>query len=232
MRPKLLSIAPYAAANATAIAAAQTPAAGGVQFLTLTSSPYVQDVPRQVVLTFAGNESARFFYIEGTDYEGRYQLEALAGTATTATTVRAFATVTAIAVDGNTAAAVSAGTTTIVSTNWFPMDSLLNSFEAGLLLNIPAGNVGMNMDVVLTMSRLGWDGDNPNSIKHNIVPTKFGRIHPVLISALHDTLAAEAVVGAYTGNIVVPVTAIRLRSNAVFTGAAITLNIAQTGHGP
>jgi hypothetical protein len=233
MRPKVLSIAAYAAANAALIAASQTPAAGGVQALTLTSSPFTNDVPRQVSITSAGNDSNRIFLVEGTDYKNHVQIEAVRGANTSvAQTVRAFKTVTAIYVDGNTAAAVTAGTTTVVDTNWFPCDSLLNSFELTLVLDIPTGNVGQNVTVQLTGTRLGWKGANPTPPYSAYAASKFDRFHPTLVVAAHDTLAGETAAGVQTGNIVVPVTAIRLRSSAVFTGSPITLTVAQTGHGP
>lgn len=230
MRPRLLSIAPYGAAVGNSIAASQTPAAGGVQALTLASNPVTLDIPRQVAITSAGNDSARFFYVEGTDRKGNYQLEAVAGPNTgSVQTVRAFKTVTAIFVDGNTAGAITSGTTTIVDTNWLPLDSVQNPFAVALILDIPAGNAGMNMTVQVTTSRLGWSGDNnPGNPYWDLVPTKFGRIFPVLEINAHDTLFNKNAVGVTNGNLVVGVTALRLRSGAVFTGTAIKLGVTQT----
>lgn len=229
MRPKILSIAAYAAANAAIIAASQTPAAGGVQALTLTSSPYTQDVARQVSITSAGNDTGRRFLIEGTDNRGRAILEAIAGASgAAAQTVRAFKTVTGIFVDGNTAAAVTAGTTTVVDTNWMPMDSLQPQFAATLFLEVPTGTATEDITVQITGSKLGWEGMNIPPID---AANKFSRIFPVLKIASHDTMVNVAAVGTTAGNIIVPVTALRLRSNAVFTGGPVTLTVTQTGHG-
>lgn len=231
MRPKLLSIAPYAAAVGNSIAASQTPAAGGVQSLVLTSNPVVLDIARQVAITSAGNDSGRVFVVEGTDRKGNFRFEAVVGpNAGTVQTVRPFTTVTAVLVDGNTAGAITVGTTTIVDTNWLPMDALMNPFNVGLILDIPAGNAGMNVTVQITTSRLSWGADsNPYLPYQDIVPTKFGRIFPNLLSNAHDTLANKNAAGTTNGNIVVPVTAIRMRNTTVFTGSAIRLGVAQTG---
>jgi hypothetical protein len=231
MRPKILSIAPYAAAVGNSIATAQTPAAGGVQSLALTSTPFTNDIPRQVAIASAGNDSARVFVVEGTDRKGNFRSEAVAGpNAGTVQTVKPFKTVTAVLVDANTAGAITVGTTTIVDTDWLPMDAMMNPFLVGLMLDIPAGNAGENVTVQITMSRLSWGADsNPYSPFQDIVPNKFGRIFPALLSGSHDTLVNKNAAGSFNGNIVVPVTAIRLRNTTVFTGATIRLGVAQTG---
>lgn len=237
MRPKVLSIAAYAAAAANNVATAQTPAAGGVQALTLNGALVVNgvailDQPRQVSIASAGNDSARRWVVEGTDYKGRVQLEAvLGGNAVPVQTIHAFKTVTAIFVDGNTTGAVTAGTTTIVDTNWLPVDSLANSFELTMILEIPAGDAGMTVTVQLTTGRLGWKGQSPTPGYSSYAASKFDRLHPSFVIASHDTLVAKAAAGVTTGNIIVPVTAIRLRNTTVFTGTPITLTVAQTGHG-
>lgn len=231
MRPHVLSIAPYGAAVANSIAAAQTPAAGGVQSLTLTSTPVTLDVPRQVQLTFAGADSARTFVIEGADEKGNVVIEAIPGAnAGTSQTVRQFKTVTSILVDANTAGSVQAGTTTVVDTDWFPLEYNAPSFEVGLILLIPTGTGTPNFTVQATMSRLGWLGDtNSSPIGNLLAPTKFQRSFPNLVIANHDVLAAVTTTGA-TGtpsNIFSPCTAIRLRSNQVFTTNTVKLAIAQ-----
>lgn len=65
------------------------------------------DYPRAVTITSAGDDSLITFTITGTDENGAAQVEPLAGTnAGTATSTGYFATVTQIAVDGNSSAVI------------------------------------------------------------------------------------------------------------------------------
>jgi hypothetical protein len=235
MRPFILSIAPYTAASANAIALSQTPAAGGQQAITLNGALVVNgvailDQPRQVAIVSAGNDTNRVFYIVGTGRKGNSKVEAVRGAnAGTAQTVRAFKTVRQILVDGNTAGAITVGTTTVVDTDWAPVDYQTEAFGMSLMLSGVSATVGGSFSVQWTNSRLGWKGysDDGSSSFAGI----FDRFFPDHLVANHDTLVniLPAAADPAVGNIVVPVTAIRLRSNLVFTGGTVRLTAAMTG---
>lgn len=78
---------------------------------------------RQVLFTFAANESARTFIVSGTVLEGGATVtESVTGTATTATTVNYFITVSSITVDAATAGALQVGTNGVGSSKWRVVD--------------------------------------------------------------------------------------------------------------
>jgi hypothetical protein len=227
MRQNVLQIDPYAAADADLVAASQTPAAGGEQALTLISSVVTMDTPRQVVFTFAADETGKSFLVTGTRRDGKQVVEAVAGTAASATTVKAFATVTEILIDQDSVGAIEAGTATIISTSWLPLDYIIPDFKVGLVIVI--GGATADLTVELTLSNLlSWKGNFPTPPHSGDVGSKFGRINPVVNAIDHDTLvnvAADA-----SGNIAFPVTALRLKSNAVVTTESVFLEVLQAGH--
>jgi hypothetical protein len=110
-------------ANDAAIAANQTLGAAGN--MTLTASPVVLDTLRQVVLTFAADETGHNFTLYGTDGETSGTIsETIAGTtAGTATSVRMYKTISRIAVDAATTGNVKAGTNGVGATRWFTSNS-------------------------------------------------------------------------------------------------------------
>ena len=158
MRPRVLNISPYAAADADAVATSQTPAAGGIQELTLdgafaSGGVATMDFRRQVVITSAADDSARVFLVEGTDEKGNFRSEAVAGAnAGAASTVQAFTTVTAVKVDDDTAGAVEVGTAAIISSNWLPLDYLRTDFQVAL--GISVGGATADLTVELTLSTM------------------------------------------------------------------------------
>jgi hypothetical protein len=227
MRQNVLRIGPYAAADADAVAVSQTPAAGGEQALTLTSSVVTMDTPRQVVFTFAGDESARRFLVTGTRVDGKQLVEAVAGTATTASTVNAFATVTEILIDADSADAIEAGTATIVSTSWLPLDYIIPDFKVGLVIS--ANGATIDLTVELTLSNLlSPRGNDPLPTVGSHFGSKFDLIYPDVNAIDHDTMVN--VTTDDSGNIAFPVTACRLTSNAVITGGTPELEVLQAGH--
>ncbi len=235
MRPRVISISPYAAADPNAVSVSQTPAAGGIQELTITgvfatAGVATMDTPRQVVITAAANDSARVFVITGTDGKGNGIVEAVAGpNVGTTSTVRAFATVTSVKVDADTAGAIEVGTLSVVSTDWFPLDYLQSDFQIGLSLII-GGALTPDFDVELTLDNiLDYQGNDPIPTRGQWVASVFDRFFPGITPVDHDTLIT--VVADATGNVAFPVRAIRMVSNQVFTVEAVELNIVQGHHG-
>jgi hypothetical protein len=102
------------AADADGVCQSQTPAAGGVQNLTINGALSSGGVAtfvaaRFITIASASDDSARTFTVTGTDVNGNVQTEVIAGPATTVTGTKYFRTVTQVSVDGNTAGAITVG---------------------------------------------------------------------------------------------------------------------------
>jgi hypothetical protein len=103
------------AADADGVCQSQTPAAGGVQNLTINGAKSSGGVAtfsasRRITVTSAGADNGRIFTIVGTDVNGVAQTELITGpNTTTVTGTRYFRTVTQVSVDGNTAGAITVG---------------------------------------------------------------------------------------------------------------------------
>ena len=108
-----------AAADADGVCASQTP--GGAGNLTINGAlasggTVTFDEPRQVTIAGTGNEAGKTFTITGTDETGAAASEAIAGpNNSTVTTTTYFATVTQVAVDAGTAAAVTVGSSSNIA---------------------------------------------------------------------------------------------------------------------
>lgn len=223
MRQNVLQIDPYAAADADLIAVSQTPAAGGEQALTLTSAVVTLDTPRQVVFTFAASEVGKSFLVTGARRDGKQIQEAVAGTAATASTVQAFATVTEILIDQNSAGAIQVGTALIVSTSWLPLDYLQGDFKVGLVITIGgASDVTVELTLSNLLSRKGNFPEPPHSAH---VGSKFKLFYPTVNAIDHDTLVNIA--ADSSGNIAFPVNAVRLTSNAVVVTTPVLMEVLQ-----
>src|SRR5271166_323510 len=137
-----------AAANASIVAVSQTPASGTA--LTLVSSPVTLDTARRVLLTYGNEGSARTLTVAGTDRFGNVIAEILAvpsGASGTVYTQRDFLTVTsALPLGGGWTAAVTVGTNTIGSTQWFTREwGQLG--KLGVFFNIGATAVTVNFEI-------------------------------------------------------------------------------------
>lgn len=115
------------AANASAVATAQTLASAGN--FTLTASPVVLDASRRILFTFAANETGHTFTIYGTNHYGNPISETVAGNnGGTVATYFDYKTVTkgtGPATTGN----VSIGTNTTGSGDWVAITPHLSTAE-------------------------------------------------------------------------------------------------------
>jgi hypothetical protein len=108
-------VADTTAADADGVCQSQTPAAGGVQNLTINGALASGGVAtfvaaRFITITSAGADGGRTFTVTGTDVNGNAQTESITGPATTTVTgTKYFRTVTQVSVDGNTAGAITVG---------------------------------------------------------------------------------------------------------------------------
>lgn len=199
------------------ISTTQTPAAGGVQNLTITGDLASGGVatfsqPQHVTISSAGIDTTRVFTITGTDRNGVAISETITGvnTATVAGLLN-FATVTQISVDDDTAAAITAGVDGTCEGGWIPVDSRDDIFNIGFSVAISAG------------------GAMTYGIEHtydDIEAGDFVENDAVLFD--HPSVTAETTNqdGAYTN----PISAIRLNITA-HTGGSATLRLLQAGMG-
>ena len=236
MRPRVLNISPYAAADPDAISLSQTPAAGGIQELLIngafeTDGVAIMDFRRQVVIASAADDSGRVFLVTGTDEKGNQRVEAVAGPDTgSVSTVQAFTTVTSIKVDADTLGAITVGTGTIVSSNWLPLDYLIANFQVALGLTVHP-TVVADVTVELTLSNiLDRRGNDPQPTVGSWLGSEFDLFFPEVNIFDHDSMVNQTIDA--TGNIDWPVRAIRLTSNAVMTGGAdgVDLEVIQAAH--
>ncbi len=124
MRAIKLSVGPLAAANASAIVASVTPTAGLT--LTLTTSPYVMDKPRRVLVTYGAEGTARTLTLTGTNLTGQSQSETITVPITGAGTVSSvldYATVTSIVSGSAFTNAITIGTSSVASSSWGHIDA-------------------------------------------------------------------------------------------------------------
>lgn len=110
------------------ISASQTPAAGGVQSLTIAGALAsggiaTLDIPRRVAITSAGADSGKTFIVTGTADGERVISESLAGPGTglTVYTNKDFKTVTGVTISANAAGAIKVGTNGVLSSPWIPI---------------------------------------------------------------------------------------------------------------
>jgi hypothetical protein len=185
MQPISVTVGPLTASDNNGIAEAQIPVAA--QNLTLNGALVVGgiavlDTPRRVIITSAGDDSARTFTITGTTFSGQVVSDTIQGTnASVSTSNVDFKTVTQIAISGSSASTVIAGTGSSAGSRWVRLDSWANA-ETSIQCNA-SGTV--NYTVQVTM-------DDPND-----------PINPVAVSAVtwlntNDSDAVAAIGDVYT----------------------------------
>lgn len=149
-----------AAAVANGYALSQTPGAAGNLTLNgslVTAGVGVPPAPARVGITSAGNDSGRTFTVTGTarpEQGGGVLVEKVKGANVgTALTTQDFATVTQIATDAATAAAVTSGTALLASGPWVVWSEYAPDFEvtcAGVVVSgAPTWTVEYTYDNVL-----------------------------------------------------------------------------------
>jgi hypothetical protein len=167
MQPISATVGSLTAASANAICLSQTPGAAGPLTLNgalVSGGVAVLDVARRVLITAAGNESAKTFTITGTSYNGQTQSETITGpNATTAQSVLDYKTVTSVVISAAAAGAITVGTSGVASSRWLRLDNWAFP-QVGIQCNV-SGTVNYTVQQTL---------DDPND------PT-----NPVSISAIN-----------------------------------------------
>lgn len=204
-----------AAASANNIALSQTPGAAGA--LTLNGALVVNgiavlDLARRVLITGAGNESAKTFTVTGTNRDGRALTETLAGpNAGAVGTVNDFLTVSSVVISAAAAGAVTVGTSGIVSSRWFPVD-YHKTLNLGFDVTV-SGTVNYTIEHTYEDPQSGGVGMQPPG----------GAVPPVLTPFPHSVVAAQA--GNKDGNYIdQPITAVRITLNSFTNPGSVTAN--------
>lgn len=165
-----------ASASANAICLSQTPLAAGNLTLNgaaASGSPAVAvlDTSRQILFTFAADETGRVFTVYGFDKpEGGSQIqEAVAGAAATAVTTLGFGRITRIAADAATAGALTVGTNGVGWTPWQLIDWNLDPTMLKISCDIRSGSVNFTVQFTDDNFLGEYDGQGNWS---NTYPTK------------------------------------------------------------
>jgi hypothetical protein len=228
MLPLSVTLA-LAAASATNIVASNTPGGAGaltlvsptnvVNFLPLATGvgqkvtiPTVTlDAARRVLVTFGIEASNRTVRITGTDRFGNGQVETLtipSGGASTIATQQDFLTITEVRVFAAFSAAMSVGTNTTGSTQWFIVQNNITPFNLGLLFNV-TGTVTGQIDATLM---------NPNQA----LPTG------LIVPDFYNPSGLTSITATANGSVTTPIAAFRL---TVTTGTgSIRMSSIQPGN--
>lgn len=150
------------------LAQSQTP--GGAVDLTLNGALIADGIatfspPRKVAIYSAGNIAARVFTIYGTDRAGTSITDTVTGVnASTVETNKIFKTVTRIAIDAASAAALEAGYTAISISSWIILGNKAGHTTYRLAVEI-SGTVNFDLQgTTQNMLRDLVDGDYPDGI--------------------------------------------------------------------
>jgi hypothetical protein len=167
------------------------------------------DTQRQIL--FTGNDTGVNFTIVGTDEDGATITEVVAGTGTTATSVRSYKTVTRITTSAAMANATTVGTNGVGDSQWQIVNRDVTPMNFGLAV-VASGTVNFTVSYTYDDPSLTYRnplGSPPNSFD---------------LAAL---AAKAATTDAGSGTITWPIAALRLRINSG-TGTAV-LAIIQAG---
>lgn len=181
MQPIIVSVGPLAAADPNGICESQTTAGAGNLTLDgalVVGGVAVLDKPRRVLITNAGNDSARTFTVYGTTFGGVSISENVAGTSgSSAATVQDFLTVTRVYIDGATSASgVIVGTNGVAASRWVRLDSWADAQTA---IQCDASGT-VNYTIQVTM-------DDPNNPVSPVLPAS------VTWLSTNDTDAVNAI---------------------------------------
>jgi hypothetical protein len=226
MRPIYITRSLSVAADPNGIAESQTPLAGGALVLDgvfVDANGVAQLGPqRQVLFTFAADETGRTFVVTGTTDQGQVQSESVLGAAATAVTVLSYSTITSITIDAASAGAIEVGTNGVGASVPIPMDQYVPDFSATLAAILRSG--AQNYTVQFTMDNV-FDAYNTDPAQIPFL-TGYSAGRPDLIVWWdHSTMTAQA--ASSKGVLTEPVKAVRLLTNSG-TGE-VELQVVQQG---
>lgn len=122
MLPVIITIGPLASADDDCVCASQTPLGAGAMTIngaSATAGVATLATARRIIITSAGNDSAKTFRITGTNADNNPIRETVTGANIgAAQSTQDYKTVTEVYASAATAAAVIVGTNTVASTPW------------------------------------------------------------------------------------------------------------------
>lgn len=162
MQPIVVSVGPLDSADDNGICASQTPNAGAMTLngALVMGGVAIMDAQRQVLFTFAADESGHDFVVTGTNWSGSVITETVAGTtAGTVATALSYKTVTSITISANATGAIIVGTNGVADSPWVRLDGWANPSVTKAC--VASGTV--NYTVEFSM-------DDPNSPTDPVLP--------------------------------------------------------------
>jgi hypothetical protein len=200
------------AAVTNAIALSQTPAGAGnltINGGSATGGIATLDTSRQVLFTFAGNETGHNLTVYGTGEGGVSLQETVAGTASTAATTQSFKTITRIAISAAAAGAIQVGTNGVGNSAWH----IVNWHVAPINLSLACIVTGtINYTIQHTYDDPTGTYPNPAAATSGYQTTAAGPLIAFPTAFNHPTLVAQTVTldGFYSN----PIAALRLLINS------------------
>ena len=212
MRIISATIGPLAAASINAIVTAATGTAGTA--LTLTTSPYVLDFARRIIITSVGDDSSHTFKIIGKDWNGTTVTETLTGATAgnAAQSLYDYTVITSITPVQNTTGNIQVGTNGVASTRPIFLDEF--GFEPTAIQVNVSGTANATVQQSL---------DNPNDVGL-ILGTGYTGINWIN----HPDSTLVNLTGTVQGNYAYVPKIVRLLLNSGATGTAyVTIRLSQ-----
>ena len=212
MRIISATIGPLAAASVNAIVTSASGTAGTA--LTLTTSPYLLDFARRIIITSAGDDHLHTFTIVGKDWNGYPVTETLTGATAgnAAQSLYDYTVITSITPVQNTTGTVQVGTNGVASTRPIFLD------EFGLAPTAIQVNVSGTANATVQQSL-----DNPNDVGL-ILGTGYTGINWVN----HPDSTLVNLTGTVQGNYAYVPKVVRLLLNSGATGtSSVTIRLSQ-----
>lgn len=184
MRPIVFTVGPLAAASANNIALSQTPTAGALTLngSTVVNGVAVLDNPRQVLFTFAANETGHNFVVSGTNGYGDLVSETVAGTtAGTVATVLSYKTVTSITISANATGALTVGTNGVADSAWIRLDDWA----------LPSTQVQCTVTGTVNYT-IQQSQDDPNSPTNPVTPANMTWLNCTDLNLVANTITAQS----------------------------------------
>lgn len=208
---KTITIA-LAAASTTAVCAAQSKVGAGALLINgahASGGVATLDAARQILFTFAADETGHNFTITGTAFNGAVITEVVAGNDTTEVTTKEYLTVTAVSVSAATTGNVSVGTNGVASSAPYIVDRFVGAHNISATVVI-SGTVTYSVEVSYDdLAVQAWD-------VVTYPPTWFA---PPNTTNLTSKSASAA------DYITMPIAMIRLHQDSFSTGGSATLTI-------
>lgn len=212
MRTITVTAGPLAGASANAICLSQTPNAGALTLngSLVTSGVAVLDAPRQVLFTFAANETGHSFVVTGTNWAGDTISETVAGTtAGTVATVLSYKRVTSITISANATGAMTVGTNGVGESQWVRLDHWA----------LPTTTIQTNVSGSATYTIMG-SNDDPNSPTNVVGVTSMSWVNCPDLSAVSATGGLQ---------LVYPTTPAWLKLQISTGTGTVTMTVSQSG---